>query len=415
MIVIDPKTIRGVTVGYSSIPWASVVAFGVKTSGRVTDRDSEVLVYTNLMFDPPTARDSDAPPQPGMSFWELDFNEKLVNVLAIHKYLVARCSSSSVTTANHSDNVTVPLAVYAVSGSPERELEKSIEALSGGDDTAADVAECDTLFHTSIPLLLEDERTILAFKAGRDVTLFTSRRILMVDTEGWSGDKIVYRSVPYNCVRAFAAKSGGGWDRDAEVFIFTRNQWSMNKLNIDFTNGRADIISIQRLLAAVVLGSHEQAEQYLENAVGSAPKAAQPVDLNSVISFFANSSSEEDAAAVDTELHNEAPILLDYEHVVRAFRTGRDLYVYTNLRLLLVDVRGIQGKKVEYQSFPWQWCQGFEIQTAGHLDPDAELYLYNDTPARQRIKHSILVKRFDIHEMQAFICDTLLFPNAKKA
>jgi Bacterial PH domain len=415
MIAIDPKSIRGVTVEYSSIPWTSVVAFGVKTSGRVTDRDSEVLVYTNLMFDPPTVRDSDAPPQPGMSFWELDFNEKLVNVLAIHKYLVARCCScSSTTAANHSD-VSVPLTVYAVSGTPERELEKSIEALGGGDDTAANPAECNTMFHTTVPLLLEDERTILAFKAGRDVTLFTSRRILMVDTEGWSGDKIVYRSVPYDNIRAFAAKSGGSWDRDAEVFIFTRNQWSMNKLNIDFTKGRADIITIQRLLAAVVLGSHEQAEQYLENPAASAPKAAQSVDLNSVISFFTNSSSEEDATAVDAELHNKAPILLDHEHVVRAFRTGRDLYVYTNLRLLLVDVRGIQGKKVEYQSFPWQWCHGFEIQTAGHLDPDAELYLYNDAPARRRIKHSILVKRFDIHEMQAFICETLLFPNAENA
>jgi Bacterial PH domain len=401
IIYIDPKGLKSIKVEYTSIPWKSVLCFGVKTAGKHLDKDCEAMIYTDMMFDPPVKQD-DAP-KPGMSFWELDFNKDLVDTLAIEKYLSARCLQQA-------PNIPVPPSVFMVS-EDEGGLEKLLSKL-GDDQRAIDPSELDTIFHTTLPILLDDEKIIMAFKAGRDMTLFTNLRIMELDTQGWSGQKTVYRSIPFASIRAFAAESTGGWDRDAELGIYTRNLWSLKRLKFDFRRGKADVIAIQKFLAAVVFGNHDEPGKYLESRE-SAVRKGQSANLNSFVSFLTDNSKEEDASIVDVQLHSDPPILLDAEHVAHAFRSGRDMFVYTNLRVLLVDVQGLRGTKVEYKSIPWTWCQDFEIETAGHLDRDAELYLHLDIPAIDVLKHSILVNSFDIHEMQQFICSTLLFPKAK--
>jgi len=48
------------------------------------------------------------------------------------------------------------------------------------------------------------------------------------------------------------------------------------------------------------------------------------------------------------------PLLADGEEVDVAFKLIRDLIIFTNKRLLLVDKQGITGKKVEYHSIPYK-------------------------------------------------------------
>ena len=84
------------------------------------------------------------------------------------------------------------------------------------------------------------------------------------------------------------------------------------------------------------------------------------------------------------------------------------MYVYTNKRLLIVDVEGLRGKKVEFKSIPMsQWCD-YEIETAGHLDRDAEAFIHCDIASIRRTKHSILVKTYDIYRMNQFLTTKLL-------
>lgn len=397
MIDIDPKGLKGVKVEYTSVPWKSVVGFGVKTAGKHFDTDCEAMLYTDMMFIPGSGED---PPEPGMSYWELDFNKDLVNVIAIKKYLSARCLKSD------APNLPVPQNVFMVSDL-ETGLEKLLSKI-GSDQRAIDPREMDSILHNEHPILMDDEKTIMAFKAGRDVTLFTNTRVMIIDVQGWSGKKVEYTSIPYDSIRAFSAESAGSWDRDSEVDIYTRNLWTMKKFGLDFRKGKADIISIQKFLAAIILGNPKEAGRFLDSQEPLMPKP-DAAGVKSFMSFLGNHSKVEDALAVNAQLHSDPSILLDDENVTNAFSQGRDLFVYTNKRVLVVDVQGLTGKKVEYKTIPWKWCHGFEFETAGNFDSDAELYLHVDVPDIDKQKQSILVKNFDIYDIHVFVYDTLLF------
>lgn len=69
-------------------------------------------------------------------------------------------------------------------------------------------------------------------------------------------------------------------------------------------------------------------------------------------------------------------ILIDGEKVDAAFKLIRDLIIFTDKRLLLVDKQGITGKKVDYHSIPYKSISHFSVETAGHLDLDAELKIW---------------------------------------
>lgn len=84
-------------------------------------------------------------------------------------------------------------------------------------------------------------------------------------------------------------------------------------------------------------------------------------------------ASETDAQAVYDELK---PILADNEMVTAAFKLVRDLSVFTNKRLIIIDKQGLTGRKVNYHSIPYKSITQFVVETAGHFDTDAELKLW---------------------------------------
>jgi hypothetical protein len=71
-----------------------------------------------------------------------------------------------------------------------------------------------------------------------------------------------------------------------------------------------------------------------------------------------------------------APMLVDGENVYLAFKAMRDSVVFTNKRLIAVNVQGLTGKKRDYSSLPYSKIQAWSIETAGRLDLDAELELW---------------------------------------
>ena len=70
------------------------------------------------------------------------------------------------------------------------------------------------------------------------------------------------------------------------------------------------------------------------------------------------------------------PILIDEERIERAYRLIRDMLVFTNKRLILVNKQGITGSKIEYQSIPYGSIKTFSKESAGMLDFDAELKIW---------------------------------------
>jgi hypothetical protein len=71
-----------------------------------------------------------------------------------------------------------------------------------------------------------------------------------------------------------------------------------------------------------------------------------------------------------------APLLIQGEQAISCFKAVRDFVVFTNKRLIAVNVQGLTGKKRDYTSLPYSKIQAFSIETAGTFDLDAELDLW---------------------------------------
>ena len=84
-------------------------------------------------------------------------------------------------------------------------------------------------------------------------------------------------------------------------------------------------------------------------------------------------ASEVDASDLAEELQ---PILASTETVDKVYKLIRDMYVFTNKRMIVIDKQGITGSKVEYHSVPYRAITQFKVETAGHFDLDAELTVF---------------------------------------
>ena len=69
-------------------------------------------------------------------------------------------------------------------------------------------------------------------------------------------------------------------------------------------------------------------------------------------------------------------ILLPDEPVEVAFKVIRDLFVFTDKRLILVDKQGLTSRKVDYLVVPYRAITSYSIETAGTLDMDSELKIW---------------------------------------
>ncbi len=71
-------------------------------------------------------------------------------------------------------------------------------------------------------------------------------------------------------------------------------------------------------------------------------------------------------------------LLIEGEEIMQAFKTIRDQIIFTDLRIIAVDVQGITGMRRSFSSMPYSTIQFFSIQTPGFLEvvPDSELMIY---------------------------------------
>ncbi len=70
-------------------------------------------------------------------------------------------------------------------------------------------------------------------------------------------------------------------------------------------------------------------------------------------------------------------LLINGEECVMAFKTVRDQLVFTNKRIISIDVQGFTGKRKSFACMPYSKIQYFSIQTPGFMEliPDSELFI----------------------------------------
>ena len=118
---------------------------------------------------------------------------------------------------------------------------------------------------------------------------------------------------------------------------------------------------------------------------------------------FLGNAREVDVAALQQDLDS---LLVDGEQVLRAFKILRDLFIFTNQRLILIDKQGITGRKAEYHSIPYKSISHFSVETAGSFDADAEMKIYisgNPVPIEREFKRGT-----DIVSVQKTLADHIL-------
>ena len=107
------------------------------------------------------------------------------------------------------------------------------------------------------------------------------------------------------------------------------------------------------------------------------------------------------------ELQSDLNVLLvPGENVVRGFKIIRDLFIFTDKRLILIDKQGITGKKAEYHSIPYKSISHFSVETAGTFDMDAEMKIYisgNMTPIEREFKRGT-----DVQGVQKTLAEFIL-------
>lgn len=69
-------------------------------------------------------------------------------------------------------------------------------------------------------------------------------------------------------------------------------------------------------------------------------------------------------------------ILVPGETVLGSYTAMRDYVVFTDKRVISVNVQGMTGKKKDFTSLPYSKISAFSIETSGVFDLDSELEMY---------------------------------------
>ncbi len=101
-----------------------------------------------------------------------------------------------------------------------------------------------------------------------------------------------------------------------------------------------------------------------------------------------------------------AQVMAPGEQIETAYQLIRDLFIFTNKRLILVDKQGFTGNKVEYHSLPYKNITHFSVETAGHFDLDAELKIWisgSPVPIQKQFN-----KNLNIYRVQSVLAGYVL-------
>jgi hypothetical protein len=115
------------------------------------------------------------------------------------------------------------------------------------------------------------------------------------------------------------------------------------------------------------------------------------------------------ASEVSTEkLHEKyGRLLLDDEVVELGFKLFRDTFMFTNKRLVLIDLQGLTGSKVEYKSLPYKSISRFSLETAGTFDLDAELKIWISSENLPSVSKKFN-KSINVYEVQKYLAKKVM-------
>lgn len=99
------------------------------------------------------------------------------------------------------------------------------------------------------------------------------------------------------------------------------------------------------------------------------------------------------------------PMFTEGEIIIGTFQSMRDGVVFTNKRIIAINMQGLTGKKKDFTSLPYSKIQAYSVETAGVLDTDSELDLWFSGLGRVRFE---FVQSMNIQEICKLISERVL-------
>ena len=100
-------------------------------------------------------------------------------------------------------------------------------------------------------------------------------------------------------------------------------------------------------------------------------------------------------------------LLIENENIELGFKLLRDTFMFTDKRLILIDVQGITGSKVEYKSMPYKSISRFSLETSGTFDLDAELKIWISSENIPSVSKKFN-KSIDVYEVQKYLAGKIM-------
>ena len=112
--------------------------------------------------------------------------------------------------------------------------------------------------------------------------------------------------------------------------------------------------------------------------------------------------------AAETDIDNVkkdyGKLLGQNEQIIQAYKWVRDLLIFTDYRLILVDIQGATGKKVDYHSIPYKSIRHFAVESTGHFDLEAELKIWVAGLGADPLVYTFS-KDADVYRVQALLAE----------
>ena len=98
-------------------------------------------------------------------------------------------------------------------------------------------------------LLIPGEQVVVGFKTVRDKVIFTTKRIIAINVQGFTGKKVDYTSIPYTKIQTYSVETSGTFDMDCEIEVWIS---SIGKVKFEITGGY-DIRNLNRIISEYIL------------------------------------------------------------------------------------------------------------------------------------------------------------------
>ena len=99
------------------------------------------------------------------------------------------------------------------------------------------------------PMFVPGEQIVQSFRAIRDGVVFTNKRIIAINVQGFTGAKKDFTSLPYSKIQAFSVESAGVFDLDSELEIWFSG---LGRVKFEFV-AKANVTDICRMISEKVL------------------------------------------------------------------------------------------------------------------------------------------------------------------